>query len=768
MQKKLRLTYILSLILLIAEVLSITLDGVLFYSGDAKTYLVSSGVLVVKDVLATLVLGSMYILIRQKIRNSANSGDAFWVEPDTALKRGCIMLAIMLGVIGLYSLIFSESSFQIDADAKALDQSAGKTDIEEKFLLPLTSQSLYTVFRTHVTALSFAGFALAALVVLERLILFRRQRNTKANFIMMVVFLSLGALFLTGNTSSDRSSMNVLSIAFFSVGGLMAIVNVVRLSWVLPMARHEKIRALLLIPLVLAGIFSMTSWLDARNHLNAYSTVASWFLRTMMSFGIVYLIAVFLSLLFYLPTSDAFEKKATEVRNLYAMSKFITEVFDEEKIYDTLVSNARDACGVSSSVWLDMYQPYTQETRDLVNLQKLPTVQWREKNGRGFFKTVAQQNISLEFIHRLAERGGFIWQDVVEHSGIVRIDDAQNDPRLNGKAATTVSSFVKKLKAFKTPNENALGSMVAVPLMARSKLIGALCVAKDVEYGFVREDLELITTFADQAAIAIDNARLIRELIDKERLQQELLVAQKIQLRLLPQSSPKVEGFDIDGVSYPAYEVGGDYYDFVELEKVNGLVKKFGIVIADVSGKGTSAAFYMAELKGIIQSLARIYPDAPTDLLIKANETIARGLDKSSFISALYAALDADRKTLTLANAGHCPMVLIKNDSQKIVRLKGLALGLDKGTIFNKTIMKEDIYFEIGDVAVFYTDGVIEAVSASGEQFGYDRLMETAARSRNKGASDIKSDIFAAVNYFTENGGAVTDDLTIVVIKRTA
>jgi serine phosphatase RsbU (regulator of sigma subunit) len=312
-------------------------------------------------------------------------------------------------------------------------------------------------------------------------------------------------------------------------------------------------------------------------------------------------------------------------------------------------------------------------------------------------------------------------------------------------------------------SSNGIGSIVSVPLMARNKLIGVLCVAKDVEYGFVKEDLELITTFADQAAVAIDNSRLIRELIDKERLQQELLVAQKIQLRLLPQSQPTLNGFQLDGVSYPAYEVGGDYFDYVQIGTHSTTV---GIIIADVSGKGTSAAFYMAELKGVVQSLARIYPNSPKEFLCKANETIARGLAKASFISALYGIIDAERNLLHLSNAGHCPAIVVQADEAKLVKMKGLALGLDKGPLFSRHISEAHIELNMGDVVVLYTDGVIEAVDKHGEQFGYERLMDVVRLARQKNASEIKNDIFNAVNFFTNDGGAVRDDLTIVVLKR--
>ncbi len=745
MQKNTRLTYILFLALLIGEVLHLAIDIGLFYAGEARTYLISFGILFLKDFLACVTVVSIYVLIRRQIEANALPDTLAWVEPEDAFKRGAILIVLIVAFLSVYSTLFNPSDFNPDDE-----------------ILAAAPQTIYTVFKSHLTVLTFGAYLLAMFIVAERLILFRRLRNTKSNFILMAAFLALGSLAMIGSKKGDK--MNVLAIAFLSVAGLMMLVNLFRLSWILPIKRDEKIRAIFLVPLIIGGIGIAVSGLHLDEHITAYSVSVSIFLQGVTIFGVLYLVVTLFSLLFYLPTSEAYERKSSEVKNLYAMSKFITDVFEEEKIYDSLVSYAREACGSSSSVWFDMYHPYSDETRQAESAvaAKLPNLQWRGLNGElGFFKTVAQQNISLEEIQRFSSKADFIWKQVAEQKSLVRIDDVENDVRF-GAPASAVKQFWRRMKSAPA-SSNGIGSIVSVPLLARNKLIGVLCVAKDVEYGFVKEDIELITTFADQAAVAIDNSRLIRELIDKERLQQELLVAQKIQLRLLPQSQPKLDGFELDGVSYPAYEVGGDYFDYIQIDEHS---RTLGVIIADVSGKGTSAAFYMAELKGIVQALARIYPNSPKEFLCKANETISRGLEKASFISALYGIIDTTQNQLHLSNAGHCPAVLVQGDDARLIKMKGLALGLDKGALFSRHASETHIALNTSDVVVLYTDGVIEAVDKHGEQFGYERLMEVTRQSRHKSASEIKNDIFNAVNTFTNDGGAVKDDLTIVVLKR--
>lgn len=745
MQTNIRVTYFLFLVLLISEVLHLLVDVGLFYAGEARAYLISFGVLVLKDFLACATVGAVYLLIRRQLESHALPDAIAWVEPEDAFKRGAILIILIVVFLAVYSTIFSPCDF----------------DEEEPDIVP---QSIYTVFKSHLSVLTFGTYLLTLFIIAERLILFRRLKNTKPNFILMAVSLVLGSIAMLGAQKSDK--LNLVALVFLSIAGVMMVINLFRLSWILPIKRDEKIRAIFLIPFIIAGLFIVMEILNLDEHFTAYSIPVSIFLKGIATFGGLYLVVTLFSVLFYLPTSEAFERKSSEVKNLYAMSKFITDVFEEEKIYDSLVSYARQACGVSSSVWFDMYHPYSEATRDAdtATASKLPNLQWQDLKGKhGFFKTVAQQNISLEAIQHFSSKAGFIWKQVVEEKSIVRIDDVKNDIRL-GKPPSGVKQFWKRMKS-KPTSSNGIGSIVSVPLLARNKLIGVLCVAKDVEYGFVREDLELITTFADQAAIAIDNSRLIRELIDKERLQQELLVAQKIQLRLLPQSQPNLKGFQLDGVSYPAYEVGGDYFDYVPIGTPQ---TSLGIIIADVSGKGTSAAFYMAELKGVVQSLARIYPHSPKEFLCKANETISHGLEKASFISALYGIIDTEKNLLSLSNAGHCPAIIVQENDVKLLKMKGLALGLDKGPLFCQHIREAQIPLNPGDVVVLYTDGVVEAVDKHGEQFGYERLMSVVRQACSKNASEIKNDIFHAVNAFTNDGGAVQDDLTIVVLKRCA
>ncbi|NTV45994.1 MAG: SpoIIE family protein phosphatase [Chlorobiales bacterium] len=750
MQKNHRITYLLVFLIILFEGLLLSVDIGLFYAVKAKAYFLPSGFMYLKDFFGASVFTFIYILIRRQIRMHVDTNASIWVSPTKAVWTGSIFTLVTIGLITLYNFIVPNSEYYF--------RGIGGFGV-------YAPESLYSVIKSHLFTLLFGCVLLGGLIIIERLMLFRRTSKTTTNFIAAVALIFLSALTMAG--SSPGTSTNFITQTFALLAVLMMLVNAFRISWILPLSRSEKWDAIGLI-LAFGLPFGILYWsLNASTYLETFSTVVGYFLYGISAFIGLYLTVSFFGILLYLPSSRDYERKMAEIRNLHAMSKFITDVFDEEVIYESLVSYGCEASGPSSSGWLDLCQSKNISESKAPIGTPLPVTLKKSLTGdtgrNGLFKTVAKQNITPEAINHFAERAGFIWQEVVEKKEVLCIDDVLTDRRL-GENASPFKTLLRRLKLTGDRKSESIASILSVPLISRSDLLGIIHIAKDVEYGFVKDDIELLTTFADQAAIAIDNSRLIKQLIDKERLQQELLVAQAIQLRLLPQSPLIVKGFDIDGISYPAYEVGGDYYDFVKLNEGEEITK-FGIIVADVSGKGTSAAFYMAELKGIFQSLCSIYPDSPKELLKKVNETVIKGLSKNVFISTIYGVVDANTRTLTLVNAGHCPVAAFIKDEKKIIRLNGLALGVDKGEMFNRVLSETHIQLSTGDVVAFYTDGIIEAVDGDGEEFGYDRLLKTIEASRHKSAEEIKNDLLSAVNAFTEPGGAIRDDLTIVVLK---
>lgn len=255
--------------------------------------------------------------------------------------------------------------------------------------------------------------------------------------------------------------------------------------------------------------------------------------------------------------------------------------------------------------------------------------------------------------------------------------------------------------------------------------------------------------------------RLLLVQREKQRLDEELRIARAIQKSLLPVQPPRIPGIDVADLCEPAREVGGDYYDFFELGP-----RQLGVLVADVSGKGTSAALYMAELKGIMLALSR-QERSPRAVLMSVNHLLADHLDNRSFITMTYAVVDLDRRTLTMARAGHTPLLHVSDTSSSLIVPEGMVLGLrlpNAGRMFDAVLEEHEVSIAAGDVIVLYTDGVTEAMDVDGELFGDDGLMRVVAGQRELGAAGIRERVVRDVRAFV--GEAEThDDMTMVILK---
>ncbi len=255
---------------------------------------------------------------------------------------------------------------------------------------------------------------------------------------------------------------------------------------------------------------------------------------------------------------------------------------------------------------------------------------------------------------------------------------------------------------------------------------------------------------------------LLHQSAEKERLEEELRIARTIQMSLLPKDRVSVPGLSIAALCLPANEVGGDYYDFIPLSD-----GRLAILIADVSGKGTSAALYMAELKGLSLSLSRVY-DSPRMLLIEANKILAANLDSRSFITMVYAVIDVKQGKMTYARAGHNPILQLSANGGRpraqVLAPEGMGLALDRGSQFEKVLEEQSIPLVPGDLFLFFTDGVTEAMNNHSELFGDDRLRGIMEENADLSMEELREKMVDEVFNFA--GGAVQhDDMTMVLVK---
>ncbi len=291
---------------------------------------------------------------------------------------------------------------------------------------------------------------------------------------------------------------------------------------------------------------------------------------------------------------------------------------------------------------------------------------------------------------------------------------------------------------------------------------GAEHIAKgDLKYKVkIKGDDEIAELGGIFNKMAFDLEQYIEELRrttgEKERMLKELEIAKGIQQSFLPESAPKIEGFDIVATTLPARVVGGDFYDFIPIEE-----GKIGLAVADVSGKGIPAALFMALSRTLIRASA--IGKLSAEVAIKeANRHIIEDTKTNMFVTLFYAILDSKKRDLTYVNAGHNPPLLVRESSGDIVLLKaqGIPLGLSENT----DMSVREIELQKGDVVVIYTDGVTEAINKSGEQFEVDRLSKVIRESNTLSSQGIMSRIQEELKVFVGNHPQF-DDMTLMVLK---
>ncbi len=309
-----------------------------------------------------------------------------------------------------------------------------------------------------------------------------------------------------------------------------------------------------------------------------------------------------------------------------------------------------------------------------------------------------------------------------------------------------------------TDNVSALLS----PLRHAGKDLGVLVVARThQDGGFTGNDFAVFRSAAEQSSFAIGNARVHREAHEKRAMEGELQNAREVQRILLPQEDPVVAGFRISGTNLPARIISGDYYDYINLGG-----GRFGIAIADVSGKGVPAGLLMAMCRSALRSVAP-GNTSPSQVLAAVNRQLFPDIREDMFISMAYGILDENTGGLTLARAGHDPALLYRRNSGKVelLRSPGLALGVDEGAVFERVTKDQEVELSAGDCVLFYTDGVREAMDSSEEEFGMERMSECFRMAAPLGSEAVLSRMQEELRQFTGEGPQM-DDITLVAIER--
>ncbi len=566
---------------------------------------------------------------------------------------------------------------------------------------------------------------MASLKILQELIFYRQRSTTRRAFQLFLFFTALTSLslYLTQQPLQlSFSGPSALNATLF----LLTLVFMVQLAfhndWIVYLPRKIKWLYFVVGMLLLSEIYSLFD-VVYRTHLTAYSLFIASVSFMLYLFLLIYATIALLKLFIYLPTAKAFDRKIREVNSLNSLARTLNTELEPEKLMRMITRLSREVLECDST-WLEIGEK---------NGERFRTVHWENLTEAQIKRTpFHHQPVLLRQLYH--QKKPVLIPDLHKHREYADLVEWDREGR----------------------------SLLAVPLISnRDHLMGVLYALSRTAYAFDNEDLSLLEGFAHQAAIALENAQLVKASLSRERIEQELKIAREVQLKLLPQKLPEIPGLHIAALSLAAYEVGGDYYDFFTYP--DGAL---GLVIGDVSGKGTSAAFYVAEFKGVIQTLARVETD-PLRLVCQANRIMYPNIEPRAFISAIVGRFEADSARFTFVRAGHTPVLYWQGQQEtlEILQPAGLGIGLEAGPLFEKLIARCTIQMAPGDLLLLYTDGLTEVRNAHDEEFGDERLLQMVPAIAHRPVEEAKEAIFDRITDFLQRK-ALMDDLTLILLQK--
>jgi len=341
---------------------------------------------------------------------------------------------------------------------------------------------------------------------------------------------------------------------------------------------------------------------------------------------------------------------------------------------------------------------------------------------------------------------GIVGSAAATGNGII-IEDAEMDARI----PTYTDAFLK------------INSLLVIPMRFGNEVLGVLALTNRTdETSFTPGDLSLLQAMADQASVPIHYAGLRTALEQKKQIDRDMRAAQQIQASLLPQSLPLRKGVQLAAYNLPAFDIGGDYYDFIEIDEDH-----LGVAIADVAGKGIGGAMMMAVCQGVLRTRAE-QEQSPARMLSELNRVLSANLAEDMFITMLYIVLNTKTRKLTFARAGHERPLLCRNcDGTRIAEpldAPGIAIGLADADIFDTAIADVSIQLEPGDGLIVYTDGITEALNENGEEWGLDNLLNLIQAESPETPDALMEAVRSSITRYV-GAQQQYDDMTLLALK---
>lgn len=580
-------------------------------------------------------------------------------------------------------------------------------------------------------------FVFSAIIVFQKLILYQRNRLKLALWrsLMVILGLALVRMFLRDSQPGTLVLQNVLLAGFVGVTVLLAT----NMNWSAYLNFNQKLRSLFLILLILLlfGAFFYSNFIYFGRFMEGVSFGDNYepFLPSVLPglsdlflsrfqvvgflfvFPLVFAIVASLVLIFNLPTSSVFEQRSSELASIQRINHSIQTNLDRTEILRTLL-DASLLTSNASGGWIEKISKNGSTSREVI-----------------YAKGLANSEIlaihALEDLHAQSVNG-------------TRQFHIRNLSRTRS-GSTARSRF---------------GSLFAIPVRTREETLAMMYIVNELAGSFEEETMLSLVAFAEQAGIAVENADLVAQNIGVERYLEQIKIAKEVQEKILPPLLPGNARIAFHAVHQEVEEIGGDFYDVRRVHDGH-----FKVALGDVSGKGITAAFYMAETKGIFQALTHLDLGVK-DFIVGANKALANCFSQGSFLTLTYLDINLDKGFVSLMRAGHCPTLWFnsKTDKLEVLERGGPGLGIIRDQRFEELCgMPETIWVQKGDLLVLFTDGIMEARNSDKLMFGIERMKAILWPLRHQPAQKVAESLLSEAKKFT--GGVLEDDYTILVIQ---
>ncbi len=580
-------------------------------------------------------------------------------------------------------------------------------------------------------------FCLSTIFIFRKLILYQKNKRKvwSWNILQGMFVLGLVRLFIGLNSVNSPSSPADFNTNFMELDATGIYTSIVlplflgislflsgNINWSAYLNFQQKMRSLLLLFVIILLFFAFYLMFP----FHAFPSTDGAFIlltRKHMVYGMIFLFPLIYSLLsglvliFNLQTSSVFEQRSIELATIQRINQSIQANLDTDEILRTLL----DASLLTSNAtagWIETIDSSTKEFKRTLSYSK---------------------GVTKEEIEYLRNR---------EDLTITVLDTGKHFHIRN----------LRKHRNFRYA-KTRIRSLLALPILTSKHPVGVVYLINELSGSFEEESILSLVSLTEQSGISIENAELVARSIDLEIYREQLKIAKTFQKQILPQALPGTDQIEFFVKSQEADEIGGDFYDVTQRGNT------YKIAVGDVSGKGTTAAFYMAETKGIFQALTQL-DIGVRDFILNANKALSHCLRKGTFMTLTYLHIDMDNLGVELLRAGHCETLYYNSREDELCSLEkgGPGLAIVRNDSFSNYTPEPDCFnAHPGDLLILFTDGIIEAHNSEREEFGMDKLREIVYRLRNTDSRLIAETLVQQVKAFT--GGVIDDDYSILVIK---